>query len=82
MYVCVSQVTEEDLKYTIQNALLEDSVKVFQLLGGVEGVNNELKLQLLQLVCFYNEKEPESMEWLEERWFSGNTRDRQSTTWR
>ncbi|CAB3235945.1 unnamed protein product [Arctia plantaginis] len=77
-----SQVTEEDLKYTIQNALLEDSVKVFQLLGGVEGVNNELKLQLLQLMCFYNEKEPESMEWIEEKWFAGNTRDRHSTTWR
>lgn len=77
-----SKVTEEDLKYTIDNSLLQDAVKVFQLLYGIEGVNDELKLQLLQLLCFYNEKEPESIEWHEERWFSGNTRDRQSTTWR
>ncbi|XP_041973357.1 protein PTCD3 homolog, mitochondrial-like [Aricia agestis] len=39
-----SKVTEEDLKYTINNALLEDAIKVFHLLGGVEGVNDELKL--------------------------------------
>ncbi|KAG6450726.1 protein PTCD3 homolog, mitochondrial [Manduca sexta] len=77
-----SQVTEEDLIYTINNALIEDSLKVFQLLGGLEGVNDELKLQFLQLLCFYNEKEPDSMEWLEERWFAATTRDRQATTWK
>lgn len=57
-------------------------MKVFQLLGGTEAVNEELKLQFLQLLCFYNEKEPDSMEWLEERWFSATTRDRQAATWR
>ncbi|CAH0628727.1 unnamed protein product [Chrysodeixis includens] len=77
-----SKVTESDLEYTIKNALIEDSMKIFQLLGGVEGVNDQLKLQFLQLLCFYNEKEPDSMEWLEERWFASNTRDRQATTWR
>lgn len=76
------QVTEEDLKYAIQNALLEDSIKIFQLLGGKDAVNDELKLQFLQLLCFYNEKEPESLEWLEERWFASNTRERQAATWR
>ncbi|CAH0397568.1 unnamed protein product [Chilo suppressalis] len=78
-----STVTEEDLKHTIQNALLEDSVKVFQLLGGIDGVADyNLKLSFLQLLCFYNEKEPDSMEWLEERWFSANTRDRHAATWK
>ncbi|XP_053600276.1 small ribosomal subunit protein mS39 [Plodia interpunctella] len=77
-----SKVTEEDLKYTITNALLEDSVKIFQLLGGTQGVSDELKIAFLQLLCFYNEKEPDSMEWLEERWFSTNTRERQATTWK
>lgn len=76
------QVTEQDLIYTIQNALIEDSIKVYQLLGGSQGVSDELKLQLLQLLCFYNEKEPDSVEWLEERWFSANTRERQAATWR
>lgn len=77
-----SKVTEDDLKYTIQNALIEDSMTVFKLLGGVSSVNEELKLQFLQLLCFYNEKEPDSMEWLEERWFSANMRERQAATWR
>ncbi|CAG4941282.1 unnamed protein product [Colias eurytheme] len=77
-----SKVTEEDLLYTINNALLDDAVKVYQLLGGSEGVNDELKLGLLQLLCFYNEKEPIAAEWLEERWFAAATRERQAATWR
>ncbi|XP_013185888.2 small ribosomal subunit protein mS39 [Amyelois transitella] len=77
-----SKVTEDDLKYTIKNALLEDSIKIFSLLGGVQGVSDQLKIEFLQLLCFYNEKEPDSVEWLEERWFSANTRDRQAATWK
>lgn len=76
------QVTEEDLKYTIENALLEDALTVFRLLGGVDAVNDELKLSLLQLLCFYNEKDPISMDWLEERWFAAATQNRQSATWK
>ncbi|XP_075972245.1 small ribosomal subunit protein mS39 [Anticarsia gemmatalis] len=82
IYTDESKVTEEDLKYTIQNALLSDALKIYQLLGGSEGVSSDLKLQLLQLMCFYNEREPESMEWMEERWFSKNVRDRQAATWK
>lgn len=82
IYTDESKVTEEDLQYTIKNALIEDSIKIYQLLGGSEGVSNDLKLKLLQLLCFYNEKEPDSMEWLEERWFSANVREKQSTTWK
>ncbi|XP_061706379.1 small ribosomal subunit protein mS39-like isoform X2 [Cydia pomonella] len=81
IYTDESKVTEEDLRYTIRNALLEDSVKVFQLLGGSEAVS-ELKLDFLQLLCFCNEKELDSTEWLEERWFSANARERQAATWR
>ncbi|CAK1551948.1 unnamed protein product [Leptosia nina] len=77
-----SKVTEEDLLYTIQNALLEDAIRVYQLLSASEGVNDDLKLALLQLLCFYNEKEPIAAEWLEERWFAAATRERQATTWR
>ncbi|KAI5641169.1 pentacotripeptide-repeat region of PRORP domain-containing protein [Phthorimaea operculella] len=77
-----TKVTEADLQYTIDNALIDDSIKVFQLLGGTENVNEKLKVDFLQLLCFYNEKEPDSMEWLEERWFSASTRDRQAATWR
>lgn len=74
--------TEDDLKYTLKNALVEDSIKVFQILGGTKRVNDKLKIEFLQLLCFYNEKEPDSAEWLEERWFSANTRERQAATWR
>ncbi|CAH0721551.1 unnamed protein product, partial [Brenthis ino] len=77
-----SKVTEEDLKYTIENALIEDSIKVFELLGGADNVNNDLKMSLLQLLCFYNEKEPIAMEWVEERWFAGATKERHSATWK
>ncbi|CAH2062952.1 unnamed protein product, partial [Iphiclides podalirius] len=77
-----SKVTEEDFKYTLKNVLIEDAKKVFELLGGVEALSEELKIEFLQLLCFYNEKEPLSMEWLEERWFATNTRERQAATWR
>ncbi|CAF4854866.1 unnamed protein product [Pieris macdunnoughi] len=77
-----SKVTEEDLLYTINNALIEDAIKVYQLLGASEGVNDELKMSLLQLLCFYNEKEPIGAEWLEERWFAAATRERQAATWK
>ncbi|XP_046978802.1 protein PTCD3 homolog, mitochondrial [Vanessa cardui] len=77
-----SNVTEVDLQYTIDNALLEDAIKVFELLGGESGINSELKLKFLQLLCFYNEKEPVAMEWVEERWFAAATRERHATTWK
>lgn len=77
-----SQVTEEDLNYTIKHAQIEDSLQVFRLLGGADGVSEELKIKFLQLLCFYNEKEADSMEWLEERWFAANSRDRHVATWR
>ncbi|XP_064073297.1 small ribosomal subunit protein mS39 [Vanessa tameamea] len=77
-----SIVTEIDLKYTIDNALLEDAIKVFELLGGESGLSSELKLSFLQLLCFYNEKEPVAMEWVEERWFAAATRERHATTWK
>ncbi|CAK1578571.1 unnamed protein product [Parnassius mnemosyne] len=77
-----SKVTEEDFNYTIQNALLEDAIKVYELLGGAQVISDELKIKFLQLLCFYNEKEPISMDWVEERWFAANTRERQAATWR
>lgn len=76
------QVTEEDLKYTIKNALVEDSIKVYELLGGIKNISDELKISLLQLLCFYNEKEADSMEWLEERWFAAAVKERHTTTWK
>lgn len=76
------KVTEDDLKYTIENALLEDAIKVFELLGGEDNISDKLKLSFLQLLCFYNEKEPISMEWLEERWFSAATKERHAATWK
>ncbi|XP_047545960.1 protein PTCD3 homolog, mitochondrial [Vanessa atalanta] len=77
-----STVTEIDLKYTIDNALIEDAIKVFELLGGESGLSSELKLSFLQLLCFYNEKEPVALEWVEERWFAAATRERHATTWK
>nr|XP_049696838.1 protein PTCD3 homolog, mitochondrial [Helicoverpa armigera] len=82
IYNDASKVTEEDLKYTIQNALIDDSITIFKLLGGTTSVSEEMKLEFLQLLCFYNEREPDSMEWLEERWFAANIRDKQAATWR
>lgn len=77
-----SKVTIEDLKHTINNGLVEDSIKVYQLLGGSENISEELKLSLLQLLCFYNEKEPESLEWTEERWFAAVNKEKHSVTWK
>ncbi|XP_050672303.1 protein PTCD3 homolog, mitochondrial [Leptidea sinapis] len=77
-----SKVTEDDLRYTINNALVDDAIKVCQLLGGAESLSSELKLDFLQLLCFYNEKDSVPAEWLEERWFSASTRERHATTWR
>lgn len=57
-------------------------MKVFQLLGGADNIREDLKIAFLQLLCFYNEKEPDSLEWLEERWFSANVREKQAATWR
>ncbi|XP_048481128.1 protein PTCD3 homolog, mitochondrial isoform X3 [Plutella xylostella] len=82
IYTSESKVTEEDLQYTINNSLVEDSLQVFQLLGGVEGVEGDLRVKFLQLLCFYNEKEADSMEWMEERWFASNIKERQAATWR
>ncbi|CAG9091060.1 unnamed protein product [Plutella xylostella] len=82
IYTSESKVTEEDLQYTINNSLVEDSLQVFQLLGGMEGVGGDLRVKFLQLLCFYNEKEADSMEWMEERWFASNIKERQAATWR
>ncbi|KAG7305494.1 hypothetical protein JYU34_009563 [Plutella xylostella] len=49
---------------------------------GVEGVGGDLRVKFLQLLCFYNEKEADSMEWMEERWFASNIKERQAATWR
>lgn len=80
-----SKVTIEDLKHTISKELVSDSILVYKLLRekNVE-ISVEVRQDLLELVCFYNEEDALSEELIEERWFtqSGKARERQRRTWK
>ncbi|XP_034104058.1 protein PTCD3 homolog, mitochondrial [Drosophila albomicans] len=85
VYTEESEVDASSLQQIIAQGELTDAVLVFNLLEqkGIE-VSDELKQSLLELVCFYNNQEPLPEDFLEERWFSENSRrrERHGKTWK
>lgn len=80
-----SQVGIEDLRNTIQKELVLDSILVYKLLLNKNvAVNGDIKQELLELVCFYNEEDALNDDLIEERWFrqTGKGRDRMRKTWK
>ncbi|KAL5286782.1 PTCD3 family protein [Megaselia abdita] len=80
-----SEVSEQTLKDLIQQCEITDAVFVYNLMKtkGIE-IDDALKQSLLELVCFYNNSEPISEEFIEERWFKQGAanRDRLSKSWK
>ncbi|EDW84344.2 uncharacterized protein Dwil_GK13197 [Drosophila willistoni] len=81
-----SEVDEVVLKKLIEQGQLSDAVFVYKLLEekGVQ-ISKELKQSLLEMVCFFNNQEPLSEEYIEERWFLQNNRRRErgvGKTWK
>lgn len=79
-----SNVTIEDLKNTIKKELVSDSILVYKLLVGKKvEISAEDRQDLLELVCFYNEKDALNEELIEERWFRQveKGRERQRKSW-
>lgn len=67
IYTEESKVTEETLLYEISNANVPNSITIYDLLKGE--ITVPTKQALLELLCFYNNCEPASMELLETRWY-------------
>lgn len=85
VYTEESEVDTSSLEQIIAQGELADAVLVYNLLmqKGVE-INDTLKQSLLELVSFYNNQEPLPEEFIEERWFSENSRrrERHGKTWK
>lgn len=85
VYTEESEVDTSSLEQIIAQGELADAVLVYNLLEqkGVE-INDTLKQSLLELVSFYNNQEPLPEEFIEERWFSENSRrrERHGKTWK
>lgn len=84
VYTENSEVTEEDLKHTIKAVQVSDAILVYKLLRskGVE-VSKETRQSLLELVCYFNNEDTLSEEFIEERWFRQGTKgkEKQRKTW-
>ncbi|XP_063702897.1 small ribosomal subunit protein mS39 [Culicoides brevitarsis] len=80
-----SQVTEENLKQTIENVQVADAILVYNLLekNKIE-LSEKTKMDFLQLICFFNAEDTLDEEWLEERWFRQGmqSQDRRRRTWK
>ncbi|XP_014484902.1 PREDICTED: protein PTCD3 homolog, mitochondrial [Dinoponera quadriceps] len=78
VYTENSAVTEETLLYEISNGNVPDSVTIYDLLKG--DVTVPTKQAFLELLCFYNNSEPTSTDFLETRWYQ-YTNKRNKNTW-
>uniref|UniRef100_A0A182NBT0 Small ribosomal subunit protein mS39 n=1 Tax=Anopheles dirus TaxID=7168 RepID=A0A182NBT0_9DIPT len=85
VYTEESQVETTDLQKLIDSVEVKDAILVYNLLkkNGV-AVGDELKQQLLELLCFYNHEDTLPEQFIEERWFRQGTvgRERQRKTWK
>lgn len=81
-----SQVTEEDLRRLVDTAQVTDAIFVYKLLKqkGATGINNNLEMDLLELLCYQNCEEGLSEEFIEERWFRQQQKSREKgrKTWK
>ncbi|XP_012223048.1 small ribosomal subunit protein mS39 [Linepithema humile] len=76
IYTEESKVTEETLLYEISNANVANSITIYDLLKGEVTVST--KQILLELLCFYNNSKPTSMELLETRWYQLNQKHKKN----
>uniref|UniRef100_A0A182J6R7 Small ribosomal subunit protein mS39 n=1 Tax=Anopheles atroparvus TaxID=41427 RepID=A0A182J6R7_ANOAO len=85
VYTEESQVETSDLQKLIDSVEVKDAILVYNLLkkNGIE-VGDELKQQMLELLCFYNHEDTLPEQFIEERWFRQGTvgRERQRKTWK
>ncbi|XP_058126412.1 small ribosomal subunit protein mS39 [Anopheles ziemanni] len=85
LYTEESQVETTDLQKLIDSVEVKDAILVYNLLkkNGIE-VSDELKQQMLELLCFYNHEDTLPEQFIEERWFRQGTvgRERQRKTWK
>ncbi|XP_057322268.1 protein PTCD3 homolog, mitochondrial-like isoform X1 [Microplitis mediator] len=71
-YKSKDQVSEDILKNVIEDGNVADALTIYQLLE--EQVSAETKLELLQLLCYYNNEEPLPEEFMEQKWFRNDQR--------
>ncbi|CAD6215537.1 GSCOCG00000346001-RA-CDS [Cotesia congregata] len=71
-YTSKDQVSEEVLKKVIKDANPSDALTIYKLLE--EQVSVETKSELLQLLCYYNNEEPLSEEFMEHKWFKNDSK--------
>ncbi|XP_058452761.1 small ribosomal subunit protein mS39 [Malaya genurostris] len=80
-----SKVEETDLQKLIDNVEVTDAVLVYNLLkkNKVE-ISRDVKQSLLELLCFTNQEETLSEDYIEERWFrqEANSKGRQKKSWK
>ncbi|KAJ8922045.1 hypothetical protein NQ315_008686 [Exocentrus adspersus] len=80
-----SEVTENDLKQTIEDVQVADAVIVYKALKskGVK-VSKETEQSLLDLLCYFNSEDTLSEEFIEERWFmqSSRSKERHRKIWK
>lgn len=81
-----SEVDAKTLTDLIESAEVDDAVFVYKLMKGKNmELSNELKQNLLEMLCFSNQENTLSDDYIEERWFrqSGSSgKERQRKTWK
>lgn len=79
-----SEVDEEILKNLIKNGFVSDALIVYDLLKNKNiDIAPSTKQSLLEFVCFSNEEEPISEDWVSERWYlMGMRSQKESKTWK
>lgn len=87
IYTEDSVVDADALRQCIANVQVTDAILVYKLLtknGATAAVSDDLRQQLLELVCFFNHDDTLDEELIEERWFSQTSvgKERQRKTWR
>lgn len=78
-------ITEDNLKSAIDEILVLDAVEIYKLCKekGVT-LSDEVLTSFLELLCYYNENEAISEEFIEERWFrqSSKGKEKKRKTWK
>nr|CAH7761664.1 unnamed protein product [Callosobruchus chinensis] len=80
-----SEVTETDLKQVINDVLVSEAQLVYKLLKDRNiDISNETKQALLELLCYTNDSDVLSEEFIEERWFrqTSMTKEKQRKIWK
>lgn len=84
IYTEESVVDADALRQCIANVQVTDAILVYKLLTkSGAAISDEMRQQLLELVCFFNHDDTLDEELIEERWFSQTSvgKERQRKTW-